>query len=320
MDASCQQNKKTGLSQPEDETQSKSIKLIEDRIKELTEELELLKSELTREYGNKHTPNVRMDDELQKQVLMLTEAMPHMVWISDAEGRTTQANTRFYEFSGISPESDDGWSWVKVLHPEDLDRAIERGNQAALKNESFSMEVRCKSASGEYKWHLMHSIPFYDPTSRSTKWFGTTTSIEEQKDAQEKLEMSENNFRTMADAIPHIVFIADKNGKVEYWNHRFLEHSGFTEEQSKSKAWQLLIHDQDRDRYMEEWKQALATGDTVELEFRIKRGLPRGKKGNNIYLWHLVRAVALRDNDDNIEKWFGTWTEIDNQKRSSNGD
>ena len=102
---------------------------------------------------------------------------------------------------------------------------------------------------------------------------------------------------------------------VQFWNHRFYEFSGFTEEQGRIDAWQLLIHEKDRDSYLEGWQSAVESGDTFETEFRLKRALHRKANTENKHLWHLARAVALRDINDEIECWFGTWTDINIQKR-----
>ncbi|MCA9801746.1 MAG: PAS domain-containing protein [Cyanobacteria bacterium HKST-UBA02] len=258
-----------------------------------------------------------LSEDLQRQVLMLTEAMPHMVWISDSEGRATHANQRFYDFSGIDRQSDDGWAWVQVLHPVDLDRAMLAGNQATLSNSPFSLEVRCRDREGIYRWHLMHSIPFFDPDSNSTKWFGTTTSIDEQKRAQEDLKLREGELRKLADAIPQIIFVAEADGEISFWNHRWFEYSGLTEDQSASEGWAQLIHPEDRKQYLEEWSRSLESGDTFELEFRIKRAVGLKSQARTQYLWHLARAISYRDEKAEVTRWFGTWTEIEGQKRSN---
>lgn len=296
---------------------------LSDRIRFLETELDRLRKAQSKGKSNvqpsaslPEAEVLSLDLDLQRQVLMLTEAMPHMVWISDSEGKTSHANNRFYEFTGIGRQLDDGWAWVNVLHPDDLQEALERGNEAALANTSFSMELRCKNMNGEYYWHLMHSIPFYDPDTNSTKWFGTTTNIHEQKRAQEQLAESEAQLRTLADAIPHIVFTSGPDGEVTFWNHRFFEYCGLTSEQSKTDAWSLLIHPQDRDKYLAHRDEVLISGDTFEMEFRLKRAVGVNNVSSQGYLWHLARAVALRDNYGNIVRWFGTWTEIEGQKRN----
>lgn len=294
---------------------------LEAKIQVLNKELTKLKSELYKKRSksikksDKPKPSIQLDSDLQKQILMLTEAMPHMVWIADSEGNCVQANSRYYELTGFSEESDDGWTWAQALHPEDLKRSIEIGNIAAEDNEPFSLEVRVKNKSNQYIWHLMHSIPFLDSSSNSTKWFGTTTNIHEQKVTQQKLSQGEKRFRRLLDAIPQIVFVCNPDGSIKFWNHRWYEFSGFTKEQSRTDAWQLLIHPEDIDNYLKEWKEALNSGDTFEKEFRLKRSLSRSKDTNG-YLWHLARAVSFQNAENKIEQWFGTWTEIDAQKRS----
>ncbi len=292
------------------------IHTLEAELAKLRKEHQQFKSAPT--CDNKILPDthISLDLALQRQVLMLTEAMPHMVWISDTEGRTVYANNRFYEFTGLGANLDDGWAWVNVLHPDDLKEALDRGNEAALCDQSFSMELRCKNLKGEYFWHLMHSIPFHDPDTNSTKWFGTTTNIQEQKKAQEQLAASEAQLRTLADAIPHIVFAAEPDGSITFWNHRWFEYSGLTQEQSNSSGWTLLIHSQDREKYLDEWNKALKSGDTFEFEFRLKRAVGVNNISTQGYLWHLARAVAMRDSYGRFIRWFGTWTEIEGQKRN----
>lgn len=291
---------------------------LSDRILWLEAELNRLRAQAPQKAAQKTSAltssQIEIDPVLQQEILMFTAAMPHMMWISDSEGKTTHANDRFYEFTGLGRQHDDGWAWVNVLHPDDLKEALERGNEAALANTSFSMELRCKNSKGEYFWHLMHSIPFYDPVTKSTKWFGTTTDIHAQKRAQEELAESESQLRTLADAIPNIMFAANPDGSVYFWNHRFFEFSGLTPEQSKTEAWTLLIHPQDRKTYLTKVKEALRTGDTFELEFRLKRAA--GMASAQGYRWHLSRAVAMRDQYGKILRWFGTWTEIEDQKRN----
>ena len=267
--------------------------------------------------GKKGTQSPSFNAQIQDQILMLTDAMPHMVWISDSEGNCTHANDRFYEYTGYSQNEDDGWAWVHTMHPEDLKKSVELGNKAAQDNSSFSMEVRVRGADGEYRWHLMHSIPFWEPETGSTKWYGTTTCIQDQKDVLEQVKQSEIQLQTLADAIPHIVFAATPEGIIDFWNHRWIEYSGLSDSNSINSAWELLIHPQDRNTYLNEWSKALEQGDTFEFEFRLKRAVGVKSSPVNAYRWHLARAVAMRDAEGEIVRWFGTWTEIESQKSPS---
>ncbi len=321
-------NPQTKDTQQSNEAASSSIKQdrLEDRIKQLEQELSYLRMVQARKMepklGEPTPPNcikpATLNRQFQEQILMLTDAMPHMVWISDAEGNCSHANNRFYEYTGILASEDDGWAWVQALYPDDLQKALEMGNEAALENKTFSMELRCRGKDGVYRWHLMHSIPFFDPDSGSTKWYGTTVSIQEQKSIQEQLRQSEQLLSLMADAIPHMVFASRPDGVIDFWNHRWFEYTGLSQQQSSSDAWQLLIHPKDREKYLSEWQMSLESGDTFEVEFRLKRvvGL-NSSSANNGYLWHLARAVSMRTSEGEIVRWFGTWTDIEAQKCTS---
>ncbi len=298
-----------------------SAESIQKRIDELTQELKELEIEHARlqnlhsgdNPGNTHKTH-EVDLKVlpfQKEIFMLTKAMPHMVWLADSEGKCFQANERYYEFTGITEQEDDGWSWMRVMHPEDLPRVTEMGAVAAETRDPLVTEFRYLSKEGEYQWHYLYCIPYFDPDTLTTKWFGTTTNIHERKQAIEVLKQSEEHFKILADAIPQIVFAAGPDGKVNFWNSRWFEYSGFTNEQAQSDAWQLLIHPNDKEKYLSEWHNALLSGDSLECVFRMKRAVGIKQPDGSGYRKHLARVVALRDSSGEITKWFGTWTEIE---------
>ncbi|MCW5822295.1 MAG: PAS domain-containing protein [Cyanobacteria bacterium TGS_CYA1] len=294
-----------------------SAESIQKRIDELSQELKELQQEharLQKFHGEGSLKSDPVDLKVlpfQKEILMLTKAMPHMVWLADSEGKCFQANERYYEFTGITEQEDDGWSWMRVMHPEDLPRVTEMGAHAADTRKPLVTEFRYLSKDGEYQWHYLYCIPYVDPDTLTTKWFGTTTNIHERKQAIEVLKQSEEHFKILSDAIPQIVFAAGPDGKVNFWNSRWFEYSGFTEEQAQSDAWQLLIHPNDREKYIDEWNSALQSGDSLECVFRMKRAVGVKQSDKSSYRKHLARVVALRDSSGEITKWFGTWTEIE---------
>ena len=187
---------------------------------------------------------------------------------------------------------------------------------AAQSGEPFTAEGRLIDKNGHYVWILVRSLPIKDSAGRVTKWFGTSTDINDQKRAEVELRASETSFRTLADAIPHIVWTANSAGEIDFFNHRWIEYTGLTIEQSLNDGWQLLIHPDDLPGYLVEWTHALQTGSTYERSFRLKRALGIKSKSSNPYRRHLGRAVPLRGKDGKIMKWFATWTEIEHQSDS----
>ena len=248
---------------------------------------------------------------------ILADAIPQLVFTAKPDGSVDFLNQRCFEYTGLPKESLFGWSWIPVVHPDDQLLTVERYKYCLDTGTTYEIEVRILRNDGEYRWHLVRAYPYKNEEGQITKWVGTATDIHDQKHAQETLAEEEAHFRAIADCIPHILWTSDAQGKMDFFNARWFEYTGLTREQSEKDAWRLLMHPADAKRFAKEWKKALETGDTCEVEFRLKRTLGRAMTSNNPYRWHLHRAVALRKADGTITKWFATWTEIDDQIRKS---
>ncbi|MEO7715876.1 MAG: PAS domain S-box protein, partial [Capsulimonas sp.] len=124
-----------------------------------------------------------------------------------------------------------------------------------------------------------------------------------------QLEASERRYRFLAEAIPQIVWTALPNGDVDYFNEKWTEYSGHTLEQSKGWSWELVLHPDDLARTIEHWTEALTQSVRYDIEYRLRRF-------DGEYRWHLARGVPIRADDGAIVKWFGTCTDIDDQKRA----
>ncbi|MBV8157198.1 MAG: response regulator [Dyella sp.] len=120
----------------------------------------------------------------------------------------------------------------------------------------------------------------------------------------------ERHFRLLADGIPHIVLTANPDGWIDYCNQRWATYTGLTLEETQMGAWQTVIHPDDLQGTRDRWRSALASGCEYELEFRLRRASDRA------YRWHLARGAPFKDIDGNIVKWFGTCTDIEDQKQA----
>ena len=119
---------------------------------------------------------------------------------------------------------------------------------------------------------------------------------------------SERRYRTLAEAIPHIVWTARPDGAVDYFNQRWFEYSGLSVEQSAG-SWLAIVHPDDSARCRTEWENAMRAGEMFKAECRLRRG------SDGAFRWHLCRAVAERSATGQILSWVGTFTDIEDQKR-----
>lgn len=119
----------------------------------------------------------------------------------------------------------------------------------------------------------------------------------------------EERFRILAESIPLMIFTAQPNGSLDYCNKRWQEYTGLTPEQTLGMGWVQSIHKKDLLKSLKLWKESIEANTVYEIEYRLKR------YNDNTYRWHLVRAIPINDEFGNIIKWFGTCTDIEDQKR-----
>jgi PAS domain S-box-containing protein len=130
------------------------------------------------------------------------------------------------------------------------------------------------------------------------------------EEARQALRASEEQYRSLADLIPGIVWTARADGWIDYANQCWCNFTGLTVEQTEGEGWAAMLHPDDAQRVLDLWANALRTGEPIETEYRLKRA------ADGAYSWFLARARALRDRDGRVVKWFGTLTDIDGQKQA----
>lgn len=126
--------------------------------------------------------------ESEARFRQLADAMPQMVWSARPDGSIDYYNRRWDEFLGLSEGPEDDEKWTTILHPDDVQHTLELWQEAMRTGNSFETEHRFRDRrSGEYRWHLGRALPMRDRSGRVTRWFGTSTDIDDLKQAQAAL-------------------------------------------------------------------------------------------------------------------------------------
>src|SRR3954466_3169224 len=107
--------------------------------------------------------------------------------------------------------------------------------------------------------------------------------------------------------MPQIVWATGPDGRNIYFNQQWVTYTGLTLEESHGEGWIIPFHPDDRQRAWEAWQRATRYRDTYALECRLRRA-------DGVYRWWLVRGVPLVGDNDQIVKWFGTCTDIEQLK------
>jgi PAS domain S-box-containing protein len=121
------------------------------------------------------------------------------------------------------------------------------------------------------------------------------------------LAESEVRFRTLADTMPQMVWSTLPNGYHDYYNARWYEFTGAPAGTTDGAGWNGMFHPDDQERAWNIWRHSLKTGELYQIEYRLRHF-------DGTYRWVLGRALPIRDADDNIIRWFGTCTDIHEQK------
>ena len=129
------------------------------------------------------------------------------------------------------------------------------------------------------------------------------------RDLYATLQSSEDRLRLVIDTIPAHAWSAQPDGSVDFINQRFLEFTGRSKEDMLGWGWGSLLHPDDFTRYVGAWQAAVATGEPMESEARVRRM-------DGDYCWLLIRNVPLRDQRGNIVNWYGTAIDIEERHRA----
>ncbi len=158
-----------------------------------------------------HLASIALENDRVEQTLLQSErsfrdlanAMPQLVWTTDAYGKCNFSNRLLCETIG------DGltMNWHNVVHPDDRDEALRRHLHSLESGQNYTMEHRLRVLStGQYRWFLARAIPSKDEDGMIQAWYGTATDIDDLKRAEEALREERDRLSAIAEASPSALF------------------------------------------------------------------------------------------------------------------
>jgi len=223
--------------------------------------------------------------------------------------------------------------WELRLHPDERERVL-AANMAHADGVTphYEYEYRLRHKDGSYRWILARGVALRDAAGKAYRMAGSHVDITDRKQAEEErdrllrreqearsqaegavrvleeareaLRASEEQYRSLADLIPGIVWTARSDGWIDYANQFWFDYTGMTLEQTLGSGWAAALHPDDVERVSQVWSKALETGELVEINYRLRRA-------DGVYRLFLARGRALRDREGQVVKWFGMLTELD---------
>lgn len=183
---------------------------------------------------------------------------------------------------------------------------LEQGNQEL--QTQIAERLRVEEELRKYQNHLEEMVAVRTNEITKTNEQLQQEILERQR-ILEILRQSEERYRYLAEAIPQLVWTTNANGECDYFNQNWCEYTGLTLEQSLGSGWLAALHPDDIQNADEVWSNAVKNSTIYNNEYRFKRA------SDGSYRWQLARGLPLKDEQGIVVKWFGTCTDIHEQKQ-----
>lgn len=134
---------------------------LEERVEKRTSELKTTNDNLTNEVNNR----IKIENSLresEERFRVMADSAPVLIWVSGKNKRFTYVNKGWTEFTGKNINSELGNGWIENIHHDDLENCLNTYSVNFESRTGFEIEMRLRSANGEYRWFLNKAIPRYN--------------------------------------------------------------------------------------------------------------------------------------------------------------
>ncbi len=245
--------------------------------------------------------------ESEARMRLATEASAVGIWEWNVISDQIRWDEQMFRIHGLAP-TPDGFIpyavWSGAVLPEDLpeQERILRESVHRLGHSAREFRIR-RATDGECR-HIQAVETVRTNAAGEAEWVvGTNLDVTDRKRAEEALRDSEEQFRTMVDAISQLAWMAHPDGFIHWYNQRWFDYTGTTPEQMEGWGWQRVHDPEMLPKVLEGWKASIATGEPFEMNFPL-----RGADGT--YRWFLTRAFPVKDAAGRVLRWCGTNTDI----------
>lgn len=247
------------------------------------------------------------------------QAAPVGIGMADAQGRLLKMNPANYALWGQMPAAHSvaeydlwkaWWADGSARHGQRLqphDWAMARALRGEVTSVPDIIEIEPFDQPGVRRTVANHGAPVRDADGRIIGAVVAQTDITALVHTEQALRDSEARFRTITEAMPQMVWSARADGHHDYFNPQWYAFTGATPGAGEGQGWSDMFHPEDRPRAWEQWQHSVASGQSYEIEYRLRHH-------SGQYRWVLGRALPVRDEQGVITRWMGTCTDIHDQK------
>ncbi len=199
----------------------------------------------------------------EERFRVMANSIPQLAWIARADGYIYWYNSRWYAFTGTTPEQMEGWGWQSVHDPHTLPGVLERWGESISTGKPFEMVFPLRGADGKYRQFLTRAQPVKNADGEVIQWCGTNTDVTERmlleaelRKARDELELrvrertaelEEANsilrdHAALLDLAHDAILVRDMNDAIVFWSNGATETYGFTRDEAIGKITNSFLH------------------------------------------------------------------------------
>lgn len=249
-------------------------------------------------------------DHTKRLLQAVSSSTPDLVYVFNLNYEFTYANKALLDMWGSTWENsigkrllENGYEpWHAEMHEREIDEVV-------ATKKSIRGEVSFPHATMGRRIYDYIFAPVFGEDGSVVAIAGTTRDISDLKQAEDALKHSEEQFRSLTQSLPQLIWTANADGYCDFFNDKWYDYTGSNPELSYGNGWAVYIHPAHRVHVVSQWQKSLATGVQVAVEFQLL-----AKDGS--YQWFYVLGNPIRGLQNEVNRWVGALTNIEEHKAS----
>lgn len=244
-----------------------------------------------------------------QRLASIVESSSDAIFSKALDGTLLSWNPAAEEIYGYSAQEMIGRN-VSLLAPPELAHEIRDILERIKGGERIALLETERVRKDGHRIQVSLSVsPMMDASGQIIAASTVARDITERKEMELALKENEQRFRTMANSIPQLAWMANADGFITWYNDKWYQYTGTTPEQMEGWGWQSVHDPEVLPSVMKQWQGSIATGEPFDMTFPL-----RGADGR--FRLFLTRVQPLKDHHGRVVQWFGTNTDVDELKRA----
>jgi PAS domain S-box-containing protein len=240
---------------------------------------------------------------------LISQVKDYAIFTTDPRGVITTWNEGCKNVLGYDRDEFIGQHIKMLFTPGAVaSGSADKEVEVAAEEGSASNDRWMTRKDGERFWASGITTGVRDEDGNLTGFIKVMRDLTERKQLEEELRQSRTYLGLLIESLPQMVWTCRPDGECDYLSSQWVRYTGIPESEQFGLGWLDQLYPNDREMTITTWNQAVKEKKIFDTEHRI-----RGADGN--YRWFKTRAVPLLSEEGDIIKWFGTHTDIEDQKR-----